>query len=184
LIRNTWGLVVVGAALVLFGALLVKSSPVAMALVVMGAGAAILGIVLNLAEGQVKIGPSGVQFTLRQRVMQMSAERNLSKKETKMAVEDAKALERETRRQRQSEFLQEFRRPTTKTPPKPALPDETFGEWLTQMRDAGQLLAHRDVSQEDRRKAEAIVDDVAGDIVEEAPRRVRRKKRKTRAPRR
>jgi hypothetical protein len=185
LIRNTFGLVVLGLAMVLLGAFWVKSSPVAMALVVIGACAIILGIVLNLAEGPVQIGPSGLKFTLRQRVMQMSVDRNLSKKETKMAVETAKALERETRpRQRQLELIQELRRPTAKTPPKEPLPDKTFSEWLAQMRASQELLGHGEVSPEDRRKAEAIVDDVAEDIVEAAPRRVKKKKRTTRAPRR
>jgi hypothetical protein len=49
--------------------------------------------------------------------------------------------------------------------------------WREEMTEAQELLGHGVVSQEDRRKAESIVDAVAGDIVQEAPRRVKKKAR-------
>jgi hypothetical protein len=152
--------------MVSLGVFWVNSSPVAMALVVMGGGAAILGIVLNLAEGPVQISPTaGLRFTLRQRVIQMSAERKLSKDVAATAVADAKAVERRAKRQPAGVL------PTT---------DQAASKWLASMTEAQELLKHRE-NQEDRRKAESIVDAVAKDIVSAAPRRVRRKKK---APRR
>jgi hypothetical protein len=161
--------------MVLVGAFLVSDSPVAMALVVMGAGAAIVGIVLNVAEGPVEIGLRGVRFNLGQRVAQMAAERKLSKEETAEAVATAKELERQSHGAKVDRVINRFR-----PPPE----DDTISQLLPRMSEAEGLLRHREPTLQDRRKAESIMDDVAEEIVENAPvmvaRRVTRRKKKAR----
>jgi hypothetical protein len=124
--------------------------------------------VLNLAEGPVQIGPSGLKFNLAKRVAEMSAEHELSKEEAATAAATATALEQELVT-RPSGPRRATRRSTGH--------DGQSRQSLAQMRKAEEILVSDALSPEERRKADVIVEAVAGDIVADAPRRIKRKKK-------
>jgi DNA-directed RNA polymerase subunit RPC12/RpoP len=80
-------LVAVGVASVV-ASLFVNSETKAVPLIVMGLAAVILGVVLPRAEGQVKVGPSGLEVVLA-KVKQKAAQRGLPPETQAAAVEAA-----------------------------------------------------------------------------------------------
>ena len=81
LVRNVgWFLVAAGIVMVLLAAFLVDDSAVAVALVVMGAGAVILGALVNRAEGPVELGPSGLKLSLIAKVAEKAEKEGLDRR--------------------------------------------------------------------------------------------------------
>jgi hypothetical protein len=80
LVRNAgWFLIAAGIAMVLLAALLINDSAVAVALVVMGAGAVVLGALVSRAEGPLELGPSGLKISLIAKVAEKVEKQGLDR---------------------------------------------------------------------------------------------------------